>query len=235
MKNIITFKIYFNSSENIQKVFNFLFSKGGIFTPEEYSLGGDSDDDYKQFDLTVLQEKICPFIESHDFNILDFLSDNKKKYLHLTLKKDKAFELKFDITNANKFEFLQELVEFYELCVEELKPSAGFAHDLQDSKSELFGIKEKIITKIYWINIYGNDICKNINNIDEIKTLKLYSVKTFSHKGNDKIAMIRTCESPKDINSSRFSIAARDLSIILSKNKKITIQTPEKRKFDTIN
>ncbi len=232
MKNVITFRITFSSLENILQIFKYLFSLGEMFIPQEYMVGG-IDDDYKPFDKSMLEKEIQPLFVSKDFIIFDFLTDNKKKYFHLTLKNDDKYELKFDIINAGDHDFLENLTEFYDFCIEKLEPESGFAHDFEDAKKSFLGIKEKIISKIYWINIYGDKICNNIENIDEIKTLNLYSTKLYN--GNGKILVIRTCESPRDISSSRFPIIAQDLSIILSKNKKITIQTPEKRKFDTIN
>jgi hypothetical protein len=235
MKNTITFRLTFENSTYLLDIIKYLFSKGELFTPQECCLGEITGDDYIPYDEKLLETEVVKAIENEKVYVIDFLTEEKKKYFHLSIKKNNEYFLKFDITNQGSTDFLNKLVDFYKYTIKKLDPKSGFAHDFDDAKNTLSGITQKVIRKIYWINIYGRELSENINNVEELNSLDAFSFKTYDIDNKEgKIIFIRTCESPRDITSSRFPIIAEALSLVLSKNKKIAIQTPEKKKFDTL-
>ena len=227
MKNVITFRLWTKNIDNLLKVLKYLFAQGEYFIPKECEFGTLSNDDYIPFNMELLDTSIKDAINSDEVLILQFLTEDKNRYFHFTVKKGSSYFIKFDIINSGKPDFIEILVEFYEFISGQLDAIFGFAHDFEDAKNTFASITVNDIKKIYWINVFGSELLSMINNYDELNSLSLFSMKKIIPEGKaSEIAILRLCESPLDILSSRFPILAEDFASILAKNKKIKVDIP---------
>lgn len=233
MKNVITFKLWTDNLDNFIEVLRYLIEKDSIFIPEECELGELSEDDYINFSPDIIDTKVKEAVNSKDILFLDFITEKPKNYIHLSLKKGKTNFIKLDIKNQNKTNFLDKLVDIYEQFSVKLNAIFAFAHDFDDAKNTFTNLTVNNIQKIFWINIFGKKLMSYVENIEELKTLKFYSVKNIFEDKDKTITMFRMCESPSDYKTSQFKLLSEAFSVILARNKNIVVTTKEKKDFDT--
>jgi hypothetical protein len=235
MKNVITFRLWTDYTDNLLDVLTYLFNKGSRFMPEEFDLEDYTENDYMPFTAFDIERKVKSALASVDVPVLDFLTEKTKNYFHLTIKKGSPCIIKLDIYNSNEKGFLDNLCDFYEYAARNLDPIFAFAHDFEDAKNTLSGIIPNTISKIYWINIFGRKLMELVANFEEVKALKFYSTSTTDYKDLDGfISFFRMCETPADYKSTKFKLLAEAFSLALAKNKRLLIKTPEKLNADRI-